>query len=83
MEKVLVGLYVPAAQERFDLFIPADLEIAALSKLLAEGVAELSNGRYNRSNLEMLLLTAPDILLNPAKTIADYGIRDGAQLVLL
>lgn len=83
MEKILVGLYVPAAQEHFDLFVPADFEIAALSKMLAEGAADLCSGRYNFSGHEMLVLKDPDLLLNPAKTLADYHVKDGAQLVLL
>lgn len=83
MEKILIGLYVPAAQERFDIFVPEDLGISVLSKMLAEGVVDLCNGRYNYSGHEMLMLKNPDLLLNPAKTMADYGIKDGSQLVLL
>ena len=79
----MIGLFIPAAQERFDVFAPTDLEIASLTRLLADGAAELCSGRFCCSNQEMLVRKDPDTLLDPAKTLADYGIEDGTQIVLL
>ena len=83
MEKKLIGLYVPAVQERFDLLVPTDLDIASLTALLANGVGELCEGRYSPSHQELLSLRHPDILLRPRLTLADYGIENGAQLILI
>lgn len=82
-EKVLIGLFVPAAQERFDILAPVDLEIATLTSLLADSVEKLCVGRFCCSHQEMLVQRSPDLLLDPAKTLADFGIRDGTQMVLL
>lgn len=82
MRKTLVGLYVPAVQQRFDLLVPPDLEIGALTGLLAKGVAELCAGRYTPTEKAMLTLRVPELLLHPDRTLADYSIEDGAQLVL-
>lgn len=83
MEKRLIGLYVPAVQERFDLLVPMDLDIAVLTKLLVNGVEEICEGRYAPSHQEMLSMRYPDILLHSGKTLADYGVEDGAQFVLI
>lgn len=83
MEKRLIGLYVPAVQERFDLLAPVDLEIAALTALLARGVEEMCAGRYTPSRQELLSMRHPDMLLHPRKTLSDYGVENGAQLVLI
>ena len=83
MEKRLINLYVPAAQEQFDVLVPPHLDIAALIRLLAEGAAEICAGRYVPSHQEMLSLREPDLLLHPDKTLADYGIEDGARMVLI
>lgn len=80
--KTLIGLYVPAAQEHFDLLVPPDLEIEALTGLLMNGVAELCKGRYAPAEKGMLTLKNPEMLLHPERTLANYGIEDGAQLVL-
>lgn len=83
MEKRLVGLYVPAVQERFDLLVPADLDIASLTALLTSGVEEMCGGRYTTSHQELLSMQHPDMLLHPQKTLADYGVENGAQFVLI
>ena len=83
MEKKLIGLYVPAVQERFDLLVPTDLEVAALTGLLVNGVEEICAGRYAPSHQELLSIRYPALLLHPKRTLADYGVEDGAQLVLI
>ena len=83
MNKILVGLSVPAINWHADLFIPPEAQIAQLTAVLAEGVADLSDGRYTVSENELLTLRDPDKLLQPDKCLSDYGVQDGAQLVLL
>lgn len=83
MEKRLIGLYVPAVQERFDLLVPMDLDIASLIGLLVNGVEEICAGRYAPSHQELLSMRHPDMLLQPGMTLADYGVEDGAQFVLI
>lgn len=83
MEKRLIGLYVPAVQERFDLLVPVSLDIAALTRLLVNGVEEICEGRYAPSHQELLSMRHPDLLLHPGRTLADYGVEDGTQLVLI
>ena len=82
MRKTLVGLYVPAVQEQYDILLPMDMQVGEITKLLSDGVSELSNQHFVPSGLCMLTLKDPDLLLQPDKTLADYEIRDGAQIVL-
>lgn len=83
MSKILVRLSVPALGDEFDLFVPPNLKIRLLTGILAKGVSELSRGRYNLSGEEMLNQRMPNRLLDPGKTLAEYGVEDGADLVLL
>ena len=83
MDKILIGLYVPAVQEHFDLFVPGTQKIELIIRLMTEGVADLCKGRFTPSGFEMLSLKDGDILLHPERTLADYGIDDGAQLLLM
>ncbi len=83
MGKILVGLSVPAINWRSDLFVPPEESVAQLTKVLAKGVADLSDGRYTVSDNELLTLREPNLLLQPDKCLMDYGVQDGAQLVLL
>ena len=83
MEKILVGLFIPAVKWHMDLFVPQSTRIGSLTQILAKGVCELTDGRYSVSGKELLSLRDPDVLLNPTLTLADYGIQDGAQLILM
>ena len=83
MEDLLVNVEVPSIQENYDIFVPSGLQIAKLSDVLANGVRELTNGRYQKSGREMLMLLDPDVLLDPTRTIEDYHIANGARLMLL
>lgn len=83
MEKKLVGLYVPAVQEKFDLLVPVDLEIRTVTALLTNGVKELCPGRYTPSGQETLSMRYPEMLLQPGKTLADYGAENGTQLLMM
>lgn len=83
MDKILISLFVPSVQEKYDLFVPVDLEIGILAGILANGVHDLCDGRYCVSGKEMLIRTAPDAVLNPKKTLADYDINDGVGFILI
>lgn len=83
MQRILIGLFVPAVNKHYDVFVPTGLDLRSLSDLLSNGVAELSDGRYSPSRLEMLTLKEPETLLRPDRCLDDYNIEDGAELILI
>lgn len=83
MNKILIKLLVPAVNGEYDVSVPTTLDIAALTNLLAEGVKDMSKGRYAISGLEMLNGKDPDLLLDPRKTLADYGFYNGSVLTMI
>lgn len=83
MNKVLVEVCVPATGDCFDTFVPTDVPIEGVTKVLADGVAELTDGKYVLSGWEQLCLKEPSGLLDPSLTLQDYGIKDGTQLYLI
>ena len=83
MNKVLVEVFVPAIEDHFDIFAPVDVPIRDLIGIMADGVAELTNGKYIPSGCEQLCLKEPEGLLDPALALQDYGIKDGTQLYLI
>ncbi len=83
MDKILVRLLVPAVQETFDLFVPQDLEISVLTKLMSDGLETICKDRFSSAEISFLVQKDPDRLFEPSHTLMDYGVEDGAQLVLL
>ena len=80
MNKALVELYVPAVGDYFDVFVPVDVPIGELTDVIANGIVELTNGKYVASKYEQLCLRVPAGLLNPSLTLQDYGVKDGTRL---
>ncbi len=83
MEKLLIHLYVPALMRDYDLFVPQNVPIRKLIPVLTDGISQLSLKKYNASGLECLMSSDGNAPLHPDKTLADYGIRDGAMLLLI
>lgn len=83
MNKVLIEIYIPAIYKLFDIFVPTDVPIKEVAVIIANGVAEITNGKYIASESEQLCLKEPYGLLNPALTLQAYGIKDGTQLYLI
>ena len=82
MAKILIGLYVPSIEEKFDVFVPDDLPIGELCALLADGLEQTTDGHYKASGNELLCLTGPDQLLSRTQTLYEYMVEDGDQLAL-
>ena len=82
MDKILICLQVPAIIRSFDVFVPLDMNINELIKVLVKGVIEMSDNSYISSNEENLNLKN-NILLNPALTLQSYSIKDGEEIFLI
>lgn len=83
MNKVLIELYIPAIDDHFDIFVPVDIPIKDLTKVIINGIVEITNEKYVPSHGEQLCMLEPSGILNPMYTLFDYGIIDGAQLYLV
>ena len=83
MAKVLIEIRVPATGGSFDAFAPVDVPIRELNGIIANGIAELTNGKYIASGCEQLCLKQPEGLLNPELTLQDYCIKNGMQVYLI
>lgn len=83
MEKILVNIYIPATGGSYDVFIPYDIPIIELIPIIANGISDLSGGKYLVSKHEQLCLKDTSCLLNPKHTLGEYGIQDGAHLYLI
>lgn len=83
MNKVLIEICVPAIGEHFDVFAPVDISIRELNGIIANGIAEITNGKYVISKLENLCRKEPISILDPSLTLQDCNVQDGSKLYLI
>ncbi len=82
MSKRIVTVYCPAIGEEHDVFIPNDLSIDSVVKLLGKCFESLSDGNYVSSGHELLCMYDKNMLLDYRCTLYDYGIQNGDRLLL-
>lgn len=81
--KVLVEIFVPAAGEKFDVFIPLDSRMSEVLRLAAAALSDLSRGKYKATDEVVLCDMDSGIIYNVNKVVAELGIRTGSRLMLI
>ena len=83
MNKVLITVYVPLLDEKFDLFIPINKKIGTIKNILINSILELSNNSVSDvSNLKLYEKNTCKLLENNVY-VNSSGIINGSYLILL
>lgn len=83
MNKILVEIFLPAANKSFDVYIPLDSQMSEVLVLVSAMLSELSEGKYNAMNSAVLCDAVSGIIFNINMTIAELGIKNGSKLMLI
>ncbi len=81
--KILVQILIPEIDEVYDLFIPINIRIGMVIKLLNESLVEVSNGLYvTKRNRK--LYNVDDANPYPFnKLVRETNIRNGSKIVFM
>ena len=81
--KVLVEVYVPELDIKYNIFVPASRKIANVIIDLIKGINELSEGAY-QTRLNHALMNADTCeIYNTTLTFKDAHILNGTKLLLI
>lgn len=85
MDKLLVEIFVPAANQTFDVFIPKQNRIYEVAELLTSAFGELSAVAAPLAGMEKMVLCDRESgsLLNINLSIEELGLVNGSKLMLL
>ncbi|WP_216830391.1 ubiquitin family protein [Alkalihalobacterium elongatum] len=83
MDKVLVEVYIPASDDTYDVFIPLKSKLYEVSFLLANTVAELSQGYFVASENMPICDRQTGEVLDINKTVEELQLKNGSKLMLL
>ena len=81
--KILVNIYVPAIQRKYDVFIPSAVKVKTAASLIANTVENLSNHLYVVSGEEYLCSIEKNSILRRGATLEQYGICNGDHLIMM
>jgi len=83
MNKILVYIYIPIIEQKYDLFIPINRKIGFIKRMIAKSVIELSKGDYCVNNELKLINKKTNHVYDDNLFVIDTDIRNGCRLVLL
>ena len=83
MEKKIIHLLVPAINQEYDIYIPAEITIKELTELIGRAVEEVSGKQYISSRTEFLCLQEKSLVLVQEATVQSYDIQNGDHIVII
>lgn len=81
--KVLVEVYVPAAETKFDAFIPLEVRMSEVLKMLSSALSDLSAGKYRAAEDAVLCDADTGSIYNINIEVAELNIHNGSRLMLI
>lgn len=81
--KVLVEISLPASGDKFDVFIPLEMKMYEVLKLVSGALSDLSDGKYKATDETVLCDADTGIIFNINMEIAELGIKTGSRLLLI
>lgn len=81
--KALVEIFVPAAAQKFDVYIPLESKMSDVIKLVSNALSDLSDGKYKATADSILCDADTGIIFNINVEVAELGIKTGSRLMLI
>ncbi len=81
--KALVEIFVPAAAQKFDVYIPLESRMSDVIKLVSNALSDLSDGKYKATEDSILCDADTGIIFNINVEVAELGIKTGSRLMLI
>ena len=83
MNKALVEVVLPAADKKFDVYIPLESRMSEIRLLVSSLISELSDGKFKGSDSSVLCDAESGIIFNINMIAAELGIKNGSKLMLI
>lgn len=81
--KVLVHLLIPEIDESYDIFVPINVRIGTVIKLLNKSLVELTSGVYQEKVGRRLYNVSDSSVYDPNLLVRNTNIRNGVTVILM
>lgn len=81
--KVLVHLLIPEIDENYDIFVPINIRIGTVIKLLNKSLEEMTNGVYQVKKNRKLYNTEDSNQYDINSLVRETNIRNGVTVILM
>lgn len=81
--KVLVNLYIPFLEKKYELFLPVNKTIGEIILMLSKALPEVTNGYYEYKGEERLYNRVNGAEYNINELLKYTNIRNGTELIFM
>lgn len=81
-ERILISLFVPAAEKDFEVFIPANEILQHILPLIQHATQEVSGGKY-AADEDAVLIDEKENILDINRSVLEQGVINGSRLTLI
>ena len=83
MDKVLVEVFLPAANQTYDIYVPKKSKIHEIIFLMGAVLSELSPGFFIQTSDLILYSQEKGRMLDINLSVEDHNLKNGAKLILI
>lgn len=83
MNKILIEIYIPAADKTFDLFIPVHLMMYEVLGMIKKAAAELSDGFLIPDDNTVICSRNDGSILSVNLSVDELGLMNGSRLMII
>lgn len=81
--KILVEISVPAAAQKYDVYIPLESRMSDVVAMVSTALSDLSGGKYKATKDAILCDADTGVIFNVNIEVAELGIQNGSRLMLI
>ncbi len=83
MDKILVEVFVPITEKKYDIFIPSTIKISELIYLIGSALSNISQGLFIMNRETILCFKENGVILDINLSIYESCLHNGSQLILI
>lgn len=83
MDKILVEIFLPAENKKYDVYIPFTSKLYEILDLLKNTITELSEGYFTASEDAVLCDRKTGTIFNINMSPEELGLINGSKLILI
>ena len=82
-DKVLVNIYVPFIEKKYEVFLPAGKKINEITYLIGNSLNDITGGYYIYNKTERLYNRQTGKEYNSGELLKHTSIRNGTELIFM
>ncbi len=81
--KILVGLYIPLIEKKYDIYIPINKKIGTIKKLIEAGLVELTDNSYVIKEDTNFYSKETGQIYDVNKSVRETDLKNGSRIILI